>query len=98
MLISGLIRPHYAKVQLVLMDREPDNFPLYPHLRERSNKDIDRYTQRSKWVTKLLDWPNLLNDLLAAAKQAQFCLRDQVIVLFVCDTCFCQEKCGSSPK
>ncbi len=68
------------------MNKEPDNFPLFPHLRERSNKGIDRYTQRSKWVTELLDWPNLPNDLLAAAKEAEFCLRDQVIVLFVCDS------------
>lgn len=68
------------------MNKEPDNFPLFPHLRERSNKGIDRHTQRSKWVTELLDWPNLPNDLLAAAKEAEFCLRDQVIVLFVCDS------------
>src|SRR5260370_12712446 len=68
------------------MNREADNLRLFRRMRERSNKGIDRYTQRSKWVTELLDWANLPNDLLAAAKETQFCLRDQVIVLFVCDS------------
>lgn len=68
------------------MNRELYNFPLIPHLRERSSKAIPRYSQRSRWVSELLDYPDLPNRMLAAAEQAQFCLRDQVILRIVCDS------------
>src|SRR6266487_6582930 len=68
------------------MNREPYNFPLFPHILGRSKKGNHRFSHQPEWVTELLDCPDLPDRFLAVAEKAQFCLRDQVIVRLVCDS------------